>query len=200
MNDAAYDQGAIKALSLDRPRSAELNDLYRRYRRELIAFVRTKVGAGPPEPDDVMQQVFLQYALLDEPERIENPSAFLYRTATNIVINYRRRDVVIRRHFQTEVRDNEIFGERDGLNPEIVLLNKEQFAAVAVAVRKMPRRRRRFLLLHRIEGLTYAEIARRAGLSGAVVRKQVALAVRECASALPADPIAEEKTETEADE
>ena len=200
MSNTAFDKGTAVVLSADRPSGGDLNDFYRRYCRELIAFVRAKVGAGPPEPEDVTQQAFLQYAALDEPDRIRNPRAFLYRTATNIVVNHRRRDVVIRRHVQSEMRDYEIFGERDGLNPEIVLLNKEQFAAVAVAVRKMPRRRRRFLLLHRIEGLTYAEIARRAGLSGAVVRKQVALAVRECASALPADPIAEEKTETEADE
>lgn len=68
--------------------SDALAGLYERYRRELVAFVRMKVG-GPPEPEDVAQQAFVNYAALDDPAAVRNPRAFLYRTAANIVTNQR---------------------------------------------------------------------------------------------------------------
>ena len=172
-------------MTLPARQSDVLADLYRRYRRELVAFVRTKVGGGPPEPEDVAQQAFINYAALDDPAAVRNPRAFLYRTATNIVINHHRRTVVVRRHAAQEASED-IDRDRDDLCPESVLLNREQLTIVEQAVRGLPVRRRRYLLLNRLDGLSYAEIARREGVSEGVVRKQVAKAIREIDAAVKA--------------
>jgi DNA-directed RNA polymerase specialized sigma24 family protein len=74
----------------------------------------------------------------------------------------------------------------DDLSPEFVLQEQELFRVVEETIRRMPMRRREFLLLHRAEGLSYAEIARRTGVSATAVKKHVALAVAACGVALEA--------------
>lgn len=167
-----------------------LPDHYGRYRAELVAFVRSKFGPGPPEPEDVAQQAFANFAALGPQATIANPRAFLFRIAHNIVINDRKHQRVGRRFFETAPDPQEICEARDDFNPEVVLLGREQYRLIEQVIHDMPEKRRGILLLNRLEGLSYAEIARRLGLSESVVRKHVALAMRECASVLlePKEP------------
>jgi RNA polymerase sigma factor (sigma-70 family) len=162
----------------------QLPELYGRYRAELIGFVRLKFGAGPPEPEDVVQRAFANFAALRPDKTVSNPRAFLYRTAHNIVINDRKRQLVGRRIFETAPDPHELCEARDDFNPEVVLLGQEQYRLIEQVIRHMPKKRRLILLLSRFEGLSYAEIARRTGLSESAVRKHTALAVRECAAVL----------------
>ena len=186
----------IKAMALaiaaKPPQQHILRALYQNYREELVAFVRKKVGAGPPEPEDVTQQAFANFAALETPQIIENPRAFLYRTANNILVNYQKREAHGRKVMTASREQEEIFGARDDLSPEIVLLEKERLHLVLRTLKAMPKRRRWFLLLHRMEGLSYAEIGRRVGVSDSTVRREVEAAVAACAEAILA---AQEKTE-----
>jgi RNA polymerase sigma factor (sigma-70 family) len=173
-------------------KSAPLSELYGRYREELIAFVRAKFGAGPPEPEDVAQQAFANFAALEFSDRIENPRAFLYRTASNIALNHRKHERAGRRILEPPSAESD--AARDDLSPEVVVQERERYALVEAAIRAMPRQRRSYLLLNRIEGLSYAEIARRMGLSEAAIRKHVALAVRECGAVLLAKGVRDDES------
>ena len=157
---------------------------YARYRAELVAFVRAKFGSGPPEPEDVAQQAFANFAAVGPHATIANPRAFLFRIAHNIVINDRKRQRVGSRFFENVPNPNEVCEARDDFNPEVVLLGKEQYGVIEQVISGMPEKRRLVLILHRLEGLSYAEIGRRLSLSESVVRKHAAMAIRECASAL----------------
>jgi RNA polymerase sigma factor (sigma-70 family) len=161
-----------------------LPELYGRYRAEIIAFVRRRFGAGPPDPEDVAQQAFTNFAALKSHEGVANPRAFLYRTAHNIVINERKRQHLARRLFDATPQPQEICEARDDFNPEVVLIGREQYRLIEQVIRDMPQKRRLILLLNRFEGLSYAEIARRMRLSESVVRKHAALAIRECSAVL----------------
>lgn len=99
--------------------SPYLRDLCGRYARELRAFVRRKVGDGPPEPDDIVQQCFENFAWLRRPGAFDNPRAFLYRTATNLIINHFRRAVRVRHHDVLERNLVHALGDRDEFSPEI---------------------------------------------------------------------------------
>ncbi len=173
-----------------------LLQLYGRYRKELIAFVRSRFGAGPPEPEDVAQQAFVNFAALQSPGAVVNPRAFLYRTAVNIVINHHRRERIGRKFFEPAPDTEELQAVRDDLSPEVVIQDRERYAIVAATIRAMPVRRRKFLLLNRIEGVSYADIARDCGLSESAVRQHVALAVRECGAALGTGDAPEGKGES----
>lgn len=166
--------------------SQPLPELYQSYRAELVAFVRAKFGAGPPEPEDVAQQAFANFAAQAQGrhETITNPRAFLFRIAHNLVINERKHQQVGRRFLEAAPDPKEICEARDDFNPEVVLSGRQRYRLIEQVIRGMPEKRRRILLLNRLEGLSYAEIGRRLGLSESVVRKHAALAVRECAAVL----------------
>jgi RNA polymerase sigma factor (sigma-70 family) len=161
-----------------------LSDLYGRYRAELVAFIRRRFGAGPPDPEDIAQQAFANFAALGPRDSIANPRAFLFRTAHNIALNVRKHQRVGRRFLESNPDPKEMREERVDLDPEVVLLSREQFSLVESVIRAMPWKRRQSLLLSRLEGLTYADIGRRLGMSESAVRKHVAAAVRECGAAL----------------
>lgn len=159
--------------------------LYREHFQEILAFVVNKVGSGPPDPDDVTQHTFEAIARHKAPETIQNKRAFLYRTAANFIISFRRHAAVEQKHAEHDLRVQQIFGEGDGLSPERVLLDREQIDQVIDVIQKLPRRRRRLLLLNRVEGLSYAALARRYSVSETTIRKQVAKAMRELAAYAP---------------
>jgi RNA polymerase sigma factor (sigma-70 family) len=161
-----------------------LSDLYGRYRNELVAFVRKKFGQGPPEPEDIAQQAFLNFAAQSPGTLVANPRAFLYRTAANIALNHRKHDRVGRRFLEPEPATHEICEARPDWDPEVVLAGRQQYHLLEKAIRAMPPLRRQVLLLNRVEGLSYAEIARRLNRSESMVRKQVAAAIRECGAVL----------------
>ena len=159
--------------------------LYRDHFREILGFVMQKVGNGPPDPEDMAQQAFIQIAKHKAPETIKNKRAYLYRSAANAIISFRRREAVERRFAQHDLGVQKIFGEGDGLSPERVLLDREQIELVVSAIERLPRRRRRLLLLNRVEGLSYAALARRYGISEKNIRVQVSKALAALAEYAP---------------
>ena len=165
-----------------------ISRLFRDHAPELTGFVRNKVGEGPPEADDIMQQAFAQFASLSPSKRadIENPRAFLFRTANNLITDYYRR-ASTRTSVQMGEEDPDSFqSERDELTPEIVLLSRERYRAVSEAVADMPKRQRRFFLLNRLSGWSYRKIARASGVSVGTVCREIELALAACRVALDA--------------
>ena len=167
------------------PAAGDLDALYRAHFREILAFAINKVGNGPPDPEDVAQQAFAKFAQQRSPQTIENKRAWLYRTAANMISTFRRDAAVVRKHAELQSHLHEIFGESDGLGPERVLLGREHISEVVAIIRRMPRRRRRLLLLNRIEGLSYAALARRYKVSETTIRRQIAAAMKDLAAFAP---------------
>ncbi len=164
--------------------SSRLAELYRRYRRELVGFVHRKFGPRLADAEDVAQQAFTNFAALPCESDVQNPRAFLYRTAHNIALNQCRREQIGRRFLEAEPRQEERCEARDDFDPEVVLMGRQDYHEIERTIRNMSARRREFLLLNRIDGLSIADIARRAGLSESAVRKHILLAVQECGEAV----------------
>lgn len=165
-------------------RPFKLSGVYEAHVKQLLRFIRSKVGSGPPDPEDIAQQAFANFAGLANPADIDNPGSFLTRTAINLINDHFR----AARRRKTEPADHDalekLILDHDETSPEVVVLGRERFEGVLAAVQTLSRRRRRFLLLHRIEDLSYAEIARRSGVSATLVRSEVAEAVRLCREAV----------------
>lgn len=187
--------------SLDSPltlRSKMLDELYRRHWGELCRYIGKTFGKGPPEPEDVAQQVFVTFAALNDPAGIENPRAYLYRTAHNLVINERRK---LAGHAHTLADQAAVIEEKsDGFTPERVLMAEERLVVLNAAIRALPEERRRSFLFNRLHGLSCAQIARRTGYSESAVKKHVAQAMDALEAALTAaeqakDRMAADRTE-----
>ena len=156
-----------------------LTRLYRAHRQELCGYVMAIFGRGPPEPEDVVQAAFAKFFELDRPEEVSSPRAYLYSAARNFVIDEKRRE---RRSgaFAKELRygaDQEILS--DSL-PERVLLGGERCELLFKALKRMPAKRRRLILLNRFEEMSCEEIGRKFGMSSAAVQKQIERALCEC--------------------
>lgn len=158
--------------------------LFVRHRAELLAFARRRVGGGPPEPEDLIQQAFANFAGVENPGAVKNPRAFLYRTITNLIADYRKSSHHNRKYDVDDTELEELFQDHDKISPEIVLLDRERFFRVEAAIRSLPRRQRRFLLLSRLEGMSYTEIARRNGVSISTARREIEAAVGICREAV----------------
>lgn len=169
--DEAHEPGAPVALST----------LYARHWTEIVAYIRQTCGVGPPDPEDAAQAAFTTYAALDTPEAVENPRAFLFRSARNHVVDCKRKETVRRREQLTVILGTE---SADYLDAQRVLEAKERFAIVTGALQKLTQRHRDVLIMHRIEGLTFDEVAKRLGFSPSLAKKLAYEALSKCDRAL----------------
>ena len=161
-----------------------LAQIYADYQDELFVFVRGKVGSGPPDPDDIVQQAFANYAACDDRASIRNPIAFLVRTAGNLIHDHFRRSATRLNVSADGAALDEMIETRDELSPEIVVLGRERFSIVMAALEALPSRQRRFLLMNRIEGMSYTAIAKAESVSVSTALREVEAAVAACQAAL----------------
>jgi RNA polymerase sigma factor (sigma-70 family) len=162
-----------------------LATLYERHWQELVRYVRFTFGAGPPEPEDVVQAAFTHFAALVQPELVGNPRAFLYRAARNFVIDQRRHGLVRARAAQRGYLQDTV-ETADEHDSERVLEGKDRLRILEETVRGLPPRLRDALILHRIEELSYVDVARRMGVSQTTAKRLVAEAILICHRAVSA--------------
>lgn len=147
----------------ERPADA-LAVLYQDYAGQLSASLRKMYGDGPPDPDDVSQQAFQKLMERGDLGSIDNLKAFVWRTARNIVLGAKRSQTV-RSRYDFEVEQIYFPLRDDESTPERIILVGEQLKLISEVLQKMPAKRRRAIILHRVEGLSVTEVGRRLGIS-----------------------------------
>jgi len=156
--------------------------LYARHWGELCHYIRKQFGTGPPDPEDVAQEAFMKFAAVDDRDAIDNPRAYLFRTAHNVFVDEHRR-LAIRRASSSDTRAQPVSDDR---TPERVLVGQERLEILARSLRAMPPARRRSFLLNRLQGLSCAAIARMTGYSESAVKKHIGLVLSELEAAVTA--------------
>lgn len=179
VSDAAdcIDSSRVAVLR-DAASSLPLDRWYKRYRGELCAYLRHRGGLGPLDPEDIAQATFARLATIVDAS-IQHPRSFLYATARNLVSDYRRRQRRQDSHAEDTLRLAH-HESLDELTPERVLIDREQLGILFDAMATLSPQRRDILLLSRYEGLPYAEIATRLGLTSSCVQKHVERALAVC--------------------
>lgn len=133
-------------------------------------------GGGSDVPD-LVHDAFVRMAANGPAAAaaIEVPEAYLHRVATNLLRDRAR--AAARRAI--EAHNQSPLAPAEDLDPHQVLEERERLARVEIVVARMSARRRRIFLLHRIHGLTYAQIAEEVGMSIKGVKKQMAKALSD---------------------
>ena len=103
---------------------------------------------------------------------------------SNIILDYFRRPVNRHKVSADEIGLEKILLDADEITPEIVLLDREVMQVVIATVRGLKQRQRRFMLLNRIHGMSYTEIARRNGTSISTAKRETEAAVNAIRHAL----------------
>lgn len=155
--------------------SASFDAFYRSENRRLLRFFSGKVGweAAP----DLVQDAFTRVLRSGSFERLDNPSAYLTRTARNLLIDRARRRMLEQSVIfpMDERRDAPIAPEQTW-QIEVADLRRVYWQAL----RAMPRRTRRIFFMHRLRGMTYSEIADQFGISDQGVEYHMMRALARC--------------------
>jgi RNA polymerase sigma factor (sigma-70 family) len=164
---------------------AGLVGLYVLHRAELLRFLRARTR-DPAEAQDVVQDLWIRLQDL-RPGPISNARAYLFQMANNLVLDRARerrrrgaRDQSWTEHSYALVPgpDGQIQTVDPGRTPEGQLLEAEEQQAFASAIAQLPEGAQRAFCLHKIEGLSHAEVASRLGISRSGVEKHIAVAMK----------------------
>ena len=146
--------------------------LYRDYAPQLRRRVRARLRSNE-EASDVVQDAFARLLAATARQTLRQPEAFLNRIIRNLLVDRARR--LARRSAHVPIDDDNEPAVRatqaDGI--ELEDMRTRYRAAVAA----LPERRRQVFLLHRVDGLSYKEIAARLGISHRTVEWHVAEAI-----------------------
>ena len=154
---------------LDPLQQAFFRRLSETYRGPLTAYFERRVRSRA-EAEDLTQEVFLRLVRRLDAEAIDNPEAFLFRTAVNLLRDRSRREKTFRNHLsETELRQVRF----EGISPERVLERRQALQRALQCLEELDERTRDAFILHRLEGLKYAEIADVFGVSVSSVEKYI---------------------------
>lgn len=166
-------------------KNADVLELYKDHWANLSNYLRHAFGDGPPDPDDIAQEAFekvLEYGALSE---IRNLKAFVWRTARNLVLS-EKRHLKTRSKFDFEVEQLFFATRGPDSDPERVLEVREQLEIIQAVLKKMPERRRKAFLWHRMDGLPFTAIGNRLGINRRSAAKHVVRASIQLEAALRA--------------
>lgn len=129
-------------------------------------------GRSEQDAEDFVQEAWVRLACYEREQPVEQPEAFLMRAALNLSIDAHRSRVS--RGEEVLVEDVVLIDATPAA--EDVLLARERMARLSVCLSRLNEKTREIFLSHRVDGLTYQEIARRHGLSTSTVEKHIAKA------------------------
>lgn len=166
--------GDRSAISLHAP-AGDPEEFFRTYRGPLTRFFRKRIGLDA-DVDDLVQEVFCRIFAVGEHDRLENPNAYIFQVAANLVRDRARRART--RDAFTDDLAQEATDRVEEISPERVLQGRQAVRALELALKELPEKTRAVFLLHRFEGLKYREIAVRLGISASSVEKHMMAAIR----------------------
>ena len=146
------------------------------YYRELVSFLSDRLG-NAHAAEDVVHDAYVRVLERTAGEPIEQPRAFLYRTALNLVIDGHRRNT-LRQVEPLDVLDTE--EQFFSPSPQVLMDHGQRLEMLQRALAELPAACRDSFLLRKLEGLSHLEIAERLGVSRSVVEKNIVNAMKHC--------------------
>jgi RNA polymerase sigma-70 factor (ECF subfamily) len=172
--------GIEEAQDGDARRAADLDAMFRAEGPALLRFLRSRTRY-PEDAADLMQETFARFARVSLRGGLDNPSAYLQRIASNLLIDKSR---------SAEHRLAHV--PLDGLqlvapcpSPLTQLETREAIAELEAALARLRPKTRQVFLLHRLDGVSYERIAAQMGLSIKGVEKHMSKAIAYLDRQLP---------------
>lgn len=152
---------------------AVVEAIYVANRPQLVGFLRQR--AQPQDIGDLVHDCFLRIVASknDVVSGIEKPGSYLVRVARNLFADRAR---VAKRGYQAKHHLYED-GEVAGPDPHSALEARDLLRRIEERLRRLNPKTRDIFLMHKFEGMSYAEIAAKTGMSEKGVEKQIAKAM-----------------------
>lgn len=149
-------------------------DRFRELRGALVSWFRRRIPDAS-EAEDLTQESFLRISQRAQQDSLVHFEAYLFRTARSVLADRHRRRIARRADAHLAL-DGEIdpADETDALR---ILLAREQLQKVSAVLGTLPERTRLVFVFSRLEGMRYAEIAKRMNISVSAVQKHMLRAI-----------------------
>lgn len=173
-----WDYGAPTIHRMSELTQHDLSALVRDHGPDLQQFLARRLGCVDTAKD-LVQDTFLRVLQNRPSEVLGNPRAFLFRVATNLLIDHHRRQ----HHRDTVTLDDpEHPIDQADHRPSIerVVWSKQQVARLQQAIEELPPKCRQVFLLIKFHHYTHAEVAATLGISQSTVVKHMIKAVDFC--------------------
>lgn len=164
------------------------NDLIGIYlaQRPLLVRLFTRRAGDAALAEDVVQDLYLRLQALEPGYRVDNPQAFLFRSANNIYLNRLRALTSERGRDRAwhDVNHASLTGPADGdpvddgPSAEDKVAARQQLVLLVESLKTLPDRTQDIFRLHKMEGLSQQEVATRLSVSLSSVEKHLSAALR----------------------
>ncbi|AVE07659.1 RNA polymerase subunit sigma [Pseudomonas palleroniana] len=165
---------------MSRPKPDPLSaDAFRGFYADILHFLRKRTD-NASDAADMTQDVFTQWLGYRDRAKVEQPRAFLFQMARNLLRDHWRKQKV--RHTAHAVPadlDTEPLADEQN-DPMAAALRVQRLDQLKEVLAELSPRRREALMLHRFEGLSQSQIAERMGISTSMVEKHIAFALLHC--------------------
>lgn len=150
-----------------------VHELYRDHSKSLVRRLTRKTGCVEIARE-IANETFVRLLKLAPAKlkSIDQPEAYLWRVSTNLVSDWARTEALNERTASVARAPADIIVDQVS-----VLESRDILRRLEVAVGKLKPKTRAIFVAHRIEGLSYAEIAARTNLSVKGVEKQMSKAI-----------------------
>jgi RNA polymerase sigma factor (sigma-70 family) len=150
-------------------------------RPNLVRFFAARTGSQAAA-EDLAQELYLKLAGRPPGEAAENPTAFIYRAATNLMVDRTRgearaaaRDSQWRGAHATLLAGQEVAEEPPA---DEAAASRQRLRQLVEAVAQLPPQMQRAFTLHKLEGLSHAQTAQSMGISVKSVEKHISAALK----------------------
>lgn len=138
---------------------------------------------GDAEAEDLVQEIYVRVAGLSEAAEIHSPAGYLYRLGNNIMLDRLRQNKsrAARDHAwrdSTHVITPTGEDVSDTVAADDALIARDQIRRMEAALAELPEGVQRSFRLHKLEGLSHAEVAERMGVSRSLIEKHMMRALR----------------------
>lgn len=140
-------------------------------------FLRTKVS-NPADAQNLVQEAYLRLLRVKEPQLIQDPVAYLFRIARNLV-----GEMYAKLPPAADPLDDVDLADQ-GMSTEELAESKQQIDRLDEVLAHLNPKCRAALILHRCDGLTVDEIAAELDLSRGMVKKHLAQGLARCRARL----------------
>jgi len=141
----------------------------------LCGWLRRKLGCAFSAAD-LAQDTFVRVLARECAVELREPRAFLTTVAHGLMVNHLRRQEIERAYLEALAGQS----ERACAGPETHALVIETLLEIDAMLAGLPAKARQAFLMSQLEGLRYAEIAERLGVSLSMVKKYMLQAVSQC--------------------
>lgn len=160
--------------AMDDARRFFVEKLFSERESQLRAYLTQRLPTAS-DVEDALQDAFVRLCRIDDIAHIENPSAFLFRIAENIVRDFYRH--AARQSKPTDVGD--LIEQVPSQEPsaERIIFGGEWLKAYGTALNELPPKCRAVFIMCRVENRPHHEIAMQLGISTKMVEKYMTRAL-----------------------